>query len=119
MCLVTVKKQLMDLVSELISWSSIVFVSGLESQRRSQLSTWKAKFFWPTELLPNDVPNVRILVWKFAPEKDANAAGPSIGLLGEKLLRDLMASRKTSEAATRPVIFIAHSLGGLIVKSVY
>jgi hypothetical protein len=98
-------------------WCSIFFVSGLLAPARSQSSAWdSAQFSWPQEL-GRDITNARIMSWEFSPGEDGY--GPdSIDKLGEHFLHEVELTKSGSEAASRPSIFIAHSLGGLIVKSV-
>ncbi|KAH6986816.1 hypothetical protein EDB80DRAFT_590376 [Ilyonectria destructans] len=98
---------------------SIVAIHGLNGHREK---TWTAKngVHWLRDLLPNDVPRARILCWGY----DANihaVSGTSSLLLydhARTLVSDLNRKRKLTNSSQRPIIFIAHSLGGIVVKSV-
>ncbi|KAK7937620.1 uncharacterized protein PG986_014488 [Apiospora aurea] len=72
---------------------SIVAVYGLNGHREK---TWTARngVHWLHDLLPTDTPHARIMSWGY----DAN-------------------THSSSGTMRRPIVFIAHSLGGIIVKS--
>ncbi|KAK7946085.1 uncharacterized protein PG986_010406 [Apiospora aurea] len=92
----------------------IVFVHGL---RGSSIGTWSRRgICWPRDLLKDDLPNARVLTFGWD-TRIANATTPASqdSLFGHAgtLLQDLRRFRGDN---TYPVIFIAHSLGGLLVK---
>lgn len=79
--------------------------------------------FWPRDFLPNDFGNARIATYGYDSKISHWFGGPahqnSIYDHGETLLNDLERFRRSSNTPTeRKIIFIAHSLGGLIVKEV-
>ncbi|KAI1154522.1 hypothetical protein F4825DRAFT_170513 [Nemania diffusa] len=92
----------------------LVFIHGL---RGSRLKTWSRDgIFWPHDLLKDDLKNTRVITWGY----DANIANAfqyasKESLFGHAttLLSDLARLRP---GVTRPIIFICHSLGGLVVK---
>ncbi|KAK8036599.1 hypothetical protein PG991_001736 [Apiospora marii] len=96
----------------------IVAVHGLNGHREQ---TWVASngTHWLRDLLPVDIPNARILCWGY----DANTHSSSgisqqtIYKHGRSLVTDLRQKRELTGTMQRPIIFIAHSLGGIIVKS--
>jgi len=102
-----------------VSNSSIVFVHGLTGDRER---TWTAKGAsapWPQTLLPSRVPGARILTfgydayvvnWTGAISKNYIADHAS------NLLADLAARRGGNGADRRPIIFVCHSLGGLVCQ---
>ncbi|KAK7747569.1 hypothetical protein SLS62_009068 [Diatrype stigma] len=96
----------------------ICFVHGLTGDRES---TWTARGQskpWPQTLLPPKLPNARILTYGY------DAYVIKAGVVGDNglsdhamnLLHDLSMDRSTCNASSRPLIFIAHSLGGLVCK---
>jgi hypothetical protein len=73
--------------------------------------------YWPKDLLPADCPNARILVWGYdsvvtkgyAPVNKSNMFAHA---------KDLLYSLEREKPKGRNVVFVAHSLGGLLVKEV-
>ncbi|KAI0896096.1 hypothetical protein F4806DRAFT_51141 [Annulohypoxylon nitens] len=92
----------------------LVFVHGL---RGSRVKTWsKGGVFWPRDFLRDDFKKARIVSWGY----DANIANAfsyasQESLFGHAntLLNDLARLRR---GITRPIIFVCHSLGGLVIK---
>ncbi|KAI8630081.1 Alpha/Beta hydrolase protein [Xylariaceae sp. FL1651] len=100
----------------------IVFVHGLGGEK---MRTWtRDGIFWPGQLLPSDVPEARILVFGY----DANVVRLEPGNItktelhgnADDLCSKLIAERSNvPEAADRPIIIIAHSLGGLVTAQLF
>ena len=77
--------------------------------------------FWPQDLLPKDVPNCRIFTWGYnvdTPYLRTSVSTATISDHSRGLLSDLAGYRTSEEEESRPIIFIAHSLGGVVVKEV-
>ncbi|KAI4115486.1 MAG: hypothetical protein LQ345_003915, partial [Seirophora villosa] len=100
----------------------IVFVHGLFGH---PVKTWSLKkenesLFWPQSLLPAVVPNSQIFTWGYDADVSGifSSAGQStIHELAGSLLSDLADLRDTpSRRRIIPLIFVVHSLGGIIVK---
>lgn len=76
----------------------------------------EGQVFWPKDLLPIQYPNARILVYGYDTRVTNYLSGPtnqnSIHSHGKDLLSSLAAFRKLDS----PLILIAHSLGGIVVK---
>ncbi|KAI1127661.1 hypothetical protein F5Y10DRAFT_265938 [Nemania abortiva] len=92
----------------------LVFVHGLCGSR---LKTWtRDSVFWPRDLLKEDLKNVRVVTWGYGTNiANASTYGNEESLFGHAtaLLNDLARLR---QGITRPIIFICHGLGGLVVK---
>lgn len=98
---------------------SICFVHGLGGGR---YSTWtKDEVFWPYNLLPKDIPDARIITWGYNAEV-AHFLSPDSKVRvrdhAKSLLNDLNGLRDAPETCTRPIIFVAHSLGGIVCAQV-
>ena len=75
--------------------------------------------FWPQDLLPQAFPQARILAWGYDVQIDqllSSSSQASIFHHAETLLSDLAALRNSVSDKVKPIIFIAHSLGGIVVK---
>lgn len=75
--------------------------------------------FWPEDLLKEDFPKARIMTFGYNTLVQNGLHTVNQGNLfshARNLLYDLEAKRR--KTPTRPLIFIAHSLGGIIVKEV-
>jgi hypothetical protein len=95
---------------------SIVAIHGLNG---NPINTWtepKSQKLWFRDFLPKDVPNARIMTFGY----DATAAfeRSTAGILehARDLLRCLDEARLEFEEINRPILFIVHSLGGLVLK---
>ena len=75
--------------------------------------------FWPQDLLRVAIPDVRIYTWGY--DADINSLSSSsrntIHQHARNLLSDLVDLRAESENHQKPLIFVVHSLGGIIVKA--
>ena len=76
--------------------------------------------YWPRDLLPHDFPNARVLTYGYDSHVSHffrdTASQNNIITLGRDLLHNLVAYRV--DEPTRPLFFVCHSLGGLVVKEV-
>ncbi|KAJ6439194.1 cytochrome P450 [Purpureocillium lavendulum] len=96
----------------------ICFVHGLTGNRNSTWTATGQSGPWPKLLLPSMLGNVRILTYGY----DAYIVRKSVASINglsdhaKNLLNDLTTNRAGSDVSSRPVIFVAHSLGGLVCK---
>jgi protein SERAC1 len=115
--------------------TDIVFVHGL---RGARVGTWsKDSVCWPDKLLREDVKDVRVITWgydasivnAFQPASQDSLWGHSSTLLEDLArlragtVRKVLSWRSQHTdaiikqiAQTRPILFVCHSLGGLVVK---
>ncbi|KAI9851959.1 MAG: hypothetical protein M1838_002248 [Thelocarpon superellum] len=99
----------------------IVLVHGLNGHPQT---TWTAKngVFWPTQLLPKTLGNVRARILVYGYNADVYAFGGKSATAdyilqhAQTLVFNLDSERYTEDASDRPIIFVAHSLGGILVK---
>lgn len=94
----------------------VVIVHRLpESSHISQVAfaPWRDTYYhWIRMLLPVELLNARLISWCYQKPTDCHG----IYRLGGQLLKDLDVKRHSTASATRPIIFIADQLGGLLVK---
>lgn len=122
----------------------IIFVHGLNGDPHRTWTSEHTKIFWPAQLLPPllEEENARVLVYGYDSEVTSFTDGVSKDKIhnhAEGLVAALAANRRVRlamwqnsykvvstqlivtqlrKATERPIIFVAHSLGGLVVKRV-
>ncbi|KAL9624502.1 MAG: hypothetical protein Q9160_001166 [Pyrenula sp. 1 TL-2023] len=99
----------------------IVLVHGLNGHPYNTWATHKPDVYWPNELLPQtlDQQRIRILTYGYDAGVTAFTDGTSKDKIhnhAEHLAGKLVANRSLKKALERPLIFVCHSLGGLVVK---
>ncbi|KAF9732054.1 hypothetical protein PMIN02_004136 [Paraphaeosphaeria minitans] len=106
----------------------IIFVHGL---RGNPQDTWAAcdadgdRVYWPKELLPATIPESRIFSFGYPTEfatfypviKADAVTHTNIDDNSTALLVKLGNRRRETSTTNRPIIFVAHSLGGLVVAN--
>jgi hypothetical protein len=100
----------------------IVFVHGITGNARRTWTYRKkgVEVFWPGELLHLDVPDARILTFGYDADVVNWTSAASANRLAnhaENLLGAICRLRDQSESSQRPILFVMHSLGGLVVQS--
>ncbi len=94
---------------------------GLNGDPHNTWTADKSKIFWPAQLLPPvlEEERARILVYGYDADVTSFTDGASRDKIhnhAEHLIAELAANRRIRKATERPIIFVAHSLGGLVVK---
>jgi hypothetical protein len=102
----------------------IVLVHGLNGHPEK---TWAAKngVFWPTDLLPASLKGAkaRILVYGYNADVyafggDRSASSDMIHQHAQTLVTGLSLERQSEDCGENAIIWVAHSLGGILVKRV-
>ncbi|KAJ5135164.1 uncharacterized protein N7515_004442 [Penicillium bovifimosum] len=99
----------------------IVFVHGLNGHPHDTWTSKSTGCFWPTDLLPDVLAKLRprILTYGYNANVVTFTDGTSRDTVvshAETFASSLAANRNLRGCSERPLIFICHSLGGLIVK---
>ncbi|KAJ5648210.1 hypothetical protein N7490_004582 [Penicillium lividum] len=99
----------------------IVLVHGLNGHPHDSWTSKTTNCFWPVDLLPEVLASQRprILTYGYNSHVTAftdGASRDSIVSHAETLASNLAANRSLRDCSDRPIIFICHSLGGLVVK---
>ncbi|KAI4178404.1 MAG: hypothetical protein LQ346_007462 [Caloplaca aetnensis] len=101
--------------------AQVIFVHGLFGHPEKTWSVEKKDelLLWPKTLLPRVIPDAQVFTWGYDADIDGffSSAGQStIHEHAGSLLSDLSDLRGTPEQQAIPLIFVVHSLGGIIVK---
>ncbi|KAI0389259.1 hypothetical protein F5Y17DRAFT_134866 [Xylariaceae sp. FL0594] len=100
----------------------VILVHGLNGEPQK---TWTAKngVFWPTDLLPTSLRDVRANVLVYGYNADVyskrHGSNPSdnfIYMHAQNLVTSLTHYRKDEMTFHNPIIWVCHSLGGIVVK---
>ncbi|MCJ1251391.1 hypothetical protein MMC30_008624 [Trapelia coarctata] len=99
----------------------LVAVHGLNfaNAKAHAVKSWTAgeegeERLWLKDFLPHRLPNVRVLLFSYNSNVAFHTSKVGVGDIAEDLLHKLWTKRQS--APDRPLLFVAHSLGGLVVK---
>lgn len=98
-----------------------MFIHGLTGKRSKTWTAPGATEPWPKTLLQPSMPEARLITFGYDADvlKFAKPAGQNtVRDNGKNLMDDLTGLRYKTKTLTRPMIFVVHSLGGLVIKSV-
>lgn len=98
--------------------TSIVAIHGLNGHAYRSFTSKETGLMWLRDLLPNDLPNSRIMTFGYNANVLDNTATGTLADFRQSFLSSLSAMRNSQRERLRPVLFIAHSLGGIVLKSV-
>jgi hypothetical protein len=99
-------------------------IGGLKGKKDAQEANCPVEngTFWPKDLLAAKFLNCRILTYGYDSVVSRFFAGPADQTTtadhGNNLLHSLEALRREQNSRLRKIIFIVHSLGGLVIKDV-
>lgn len=93
----------------------IIFVHGLNGDA---LSTWRSgNVLWPKHLIPKDFPHARVFSFGYEAPVGSFPNPLFADTISENLLDAMTKVRHSEQEINRPIIWVAHSLGGLLVKA--
>jgi len=81
--------------------------------------TWQhaeTKAYWLRDFLPGDIENARVMVYGYNSAVAFSKSTAGVEEFARDLLERLNIVRQGNNCNDRPVIFICHSMGGLVVK---
>ena len=97
----------------------IVAIHGLNGH---YLQTWTDEATgvnWLRDLLPRTVPDARVMSLSYNSMLQFSKSTADVSTFALQLLEGISAERESLEEASLPIIFICHSLGGLVFKQAY
>lgn len=97
----------------------IVAVHGLGEEQTEAWTHPESGIFWLRDLLPTARLRARILTFGYQADTSSffgSASSERILQRAITLVAELQADRDLSNAAERPIIFVCHGLGGILVK---
>jgi hypothetical protein len=103
---------------ELVNFVDIVAIHGLNGH---YLKTWtdeKTGVNWLSDLIPRIIKNARVMSFWYNSKVQFSKSKSGILEFADQLLGSLIASREGYVEEQRPIIFLCHSLGGLVFKQV-
>lgn len=97
----------------------IVAVHGLDENGTTAWTHPETQCFWLRDLLPCDISDARVLAFSYKADATSffgSASADRILHNAQTLLEELNAERELEDCTERPIIFLCHGLGGIIVK---
>ncbi|KAL6796306.1 hypothetical protein GGI42DRAFT_345133 [Trichoderma sp. SZMC 28013] len=96
----------------------IIAIHGLNGTREGTWTDRDTKINWlcHKDFLPKIIPNARVLSFGYNSKSYFNSGNPGVNDFASELLASISTSRKTPEEKQRPIVFVCHSLGGLVFK---
>ncbi|CAM1508895.1 Fc.00g026340.m01.CDS01 [Cosmosporella sp. VM-42] len=95
----------------------IITIHGLSGHPKKTWTNSKSGHYWPLKSLPHDIPFSRIMTFGYS--TNTKLLGNSTAIISDiakALLSNLINKRRTEKQKARPIIFVAHSLGGIVLK---
>ncbi|EAW20855.1 tetratricopeptide repeat domain protein [Aspergillus fischeri NRRL 181] len=103
-------------------WKNAVDIVAVHGLNEDSITAWSAPetgTLWLKDLIPKHIPQARVLSFGYesSPSRfDGPGFVDKIRSLATTLVADLEADRSLGVCRTRPIIFVCHGLGGVIVK---
>jgi hypothetical protein len=101
-----------------IDSASVVAVHGLGGDWERTWTDIPSGKNWLRDFLPNQFPNSRVMSFGYDSASALSTAVSDIDDAARSLIDRLDGERQQEVAKRRPIIFVAHSLGGIVVKRV-
>jgi hypothetical protein len=103
---------------------NIVDIIAIHGLNGHYAKTWTAKtdlgtdINWLQDLLPTHIHNARIMSYSYNSTLQFSKSLAGIETFAEQLLQDILSWRQHHAETKRPIVFICHSLGGLVFRQV-
>ena len=102
----------------MVDRSSCVAISGLGGHAFGSFKERQGQHMWLRDSLPRDLDGARIVIHGHDSQLSGSHSFQDLEALASRLRSDLeyLQDSSTANGRTIPLIFIAHSLGGLVLK---
>ncbi|KAF2235759.1 hypothetical protein EV356DRAFT_464663 [Viridothelium virens] len=100
----------------------IVALSGLGGHAFGSFKERKGDYMWLRDSLPNDFPHARVLTYGYDTKLEDSRSIQDLDAIAGTFRTALKATRprySDGRLNDRPIIFISHSLGGILLKQVH
>ncbi|KAF2398705.1 hypothetical protein EJ06DRAFT_89082 [Trichodelitschia bisporula] len=94
----------------------IVALHGLNGHCRNTFTDPSTGKLWLKDFLPRKLPNARIMTFGYDSRLAFSGSTADLDDFALSLLNRLSDHRRTKASIDRPLIFVGHSLGGIVVK---
>ncbi|KAI0400447.1 hypothetical protein F4802DRAFT_585163 [Xylaria palmicola] len=96
----------------------LVFVHGLREPGQDTWTDHAAKVLWMRDIFPHHKYKARLLLYEYDADRLTAPGADISGVFDEavSLVNYLIANRELQQAERRPIIFVCHEFGGLLVK---
>ena len=94
----------------------IVVIPGLGGHALGSFRSANGLSVWPRDFAPEDIPRARFVTYGYDTTFDATYSDQSIRELALTLLDGLAIFRRRTQTQQRPLLFVCHSLGGVVLK---
>ena len=84
------------------------------------MTTWSSKddTIWAQDLLPLRMPDIRVFAFGYPGTLKSTTDPPTVRKIALNLLQLVEAERRQFPTFARPIMWVGHGLGGLIIKKV-
>jgi hypothetical protein len=94
----------------------IVIIPGLCGHALGSFRSANGLSVWPRDFAPEDIPRARFVVYGYETAFDASYSTQGVRELAHTLLDGLAIFRRRTQTQQRPLLFVCHSLGGVVLK---
>ena len=94
----------------------IIAVTGLGGHALGSFRSSEGTSVWLRDFAPEDVPHARFITYGYDSAVAASDSNQGIAELAHTLLDGLVIFRRRTQTQRRPLCFVCHSLGGVVLK---
>jgi hypothetical protein len=94
----------------------IIAITGLGGHALGSFRSADGKFIWLRDFGPRDIPKARFITYGYNTKVVASKNTKGVAALASTLLDGLVKFRRRTQTQQRPMCFVCHSLGGVVLK---